>query len=324
MADWNINDKNFSSEQKKILLILTQFKNEHEESDWVIGNDYLEIEKEIKDTLCEISDEAIPLAISILKPLVKAKEGRDRESIWSANRSAAILMGLIGDHTVVSTLIEYTSYFDNEDESDMEIAEEMGMALWRVGGDAVDEIIKALDNAVKVDARGNTEITIRSIVDALGSIADERAIEPLIRTLNSDAGGGGDWITAKNCIWSLSVFADVRAAKAIVNTLQHGDGDVERVTRDVLRYGLVEGSFNKDPIRAEAIKSMINLLQSEDILVVTSAAWVLGDICEESAIKPLQNLISGDKKALDTSVEYFVTKALDRIHSGEVNIEGEG
>ena len=115
----------------------------------------------------------------------------------------------------------------------------------------------------------------------------------------------------------------MRAAKAIVNTLQHGDGDVERVTRDVLRHGLVEGSFNKDPIRAEAIKSMINLLQSEDILVVTSAAWVLGDICEEIAIKPLQNLISGDKKALDTSVEYFVTKALDRIHSGEMNIEGE-
>ena len=323
MTDWNINDKNFSSEQKKILLILEQFKNEHEESDWVIGNDYLEIEKEIRKSLSKISNDAIPLAISILKPLVKAKEGRDRESIWSANRSAAILMGLIGDHTVVSTLIEYTSYFDNEDESDMEIAEEMGMALWRVGGDAVGELIEALDNAVKVDARGNTEITIRSIVDALGSIADERAIEPLIKTLNSDA-GGGDWITAKNCVWSLSVFADVRAANAIVDALQHGDGDVERVARDVLRYGLVEGSFNKDPIRGEAIKSMISLLQSEDESAVINAAWVLGDICEESAIKPLQNLISGDKKALDTSVEYFVTKALDRIHSGEVNIEGEG
>ena len=54
MTDWNINDKNFSSEQKKILLILTQFKNKHEESDWVIGNDYLEIEKEIKINLSDI------------------------------------------------------------------------------------------------------------------------------------------------------------------------------------------------------------------------------------------------------------------------------
>jgi len=317
MTDWNINDKNFSSEQKKILLILTQFN-------WTIGNDCLEIEKEIKDTLCEISDEAIPLAISILKPLVKPKEGRDSESIWSENRRAANLMGLFGDHTVVPTLIEYTSSFDNYDGNDGEIAEEMELAFWRMGKKAVPELIHGLEIAIKGDsiARGKTEITRRSITGALGSIADERAIEPLIRTLKLEV-GGEDYVTAKNCVYSLSVFADVRAAKAIVNTLQHGDGDVERVARNMLRHGLVEGSFNKDPIRGEAIKSMISLLQSEDESAVIDAAWVLGDICEESAIKPLQNLISGDRKALNTTVEYFVTKALDRIHSGEMNIEGE-
>jgi hypothetical protein len=66
---------------------------------------------------------------------------------------------------------------------------------------------------------------------------------------------------------------------------------------------------------------MISLLQSEDESAVIDAAWVLGDICEESAIKPLQNLISGDKNYFDKG---FVGKALDQIHSGKMNIEGEG
>ena len=64
---------------------------------------------------------------------------------------------------------------------------------------------------------------------------------------------------------------------------------------------------------------MISLLQSEDESAVINAAWVLGNICEESAIKPLQNIISDNKIVKD-----FVTQALDQIHSGKMNIEGEG
>ena len=114
------------------------------------------------------------------------------------------------------------------------------------------------------------------------------------------------------------MFTFLRLANAIVNALQHGDDDVERVARNMLRYGLVEGPFKKNSIRSDAVASLINLLQSENDSEVINAAWVLGDICEESAIKPLQNIISDNKIVKD-----FVTQALDQIHSGELNIEGE-
>ena len=44
----------------------------------------------------------------------------------------------------------------------------------------------------------------------------------------------------------------------------------------------------------------------------------------EVVLAAVNNFGDALEYALDTSVEYFVTKALDRIHSGEVNIEGEG
>ena len=306
------NEAEFSKDLTDIIELLKQIAKKVDASNWELESEYSIIKKGLNSSLSKFDLESVSKAISMLRP--KAENGE---------RVAAVLLSLIGGNKAVSSLIAYTLCFDNEDGEHAEIAEEMEFIFSQMSKDVVIELIDALNNATKgnSEARGNTEVTRRSIAGALGEIADESAIEILIKTLKLE-NSGEDYVTAQNCIYSLSVFEDARAAKAIVDALEHGDGDVERVARNMLRYNLIKGSFNKEPIRCEAINSMIDFLQSEDNSVIMNSASVLGDICAERAIEPIEEIISS-RQELPPGVSDYLEKTLTKIHAGNIYIEGE-
>lgn len=226
-------------------------------------------------------------------------------------------------NVVLPVLVEYMSFFNNEGGEDSEIAEEMEFVFSQISADSVEQLIKALNNAIKGDsvARGKTEIIRRAITGALGEIGDKKSIQALLKTLELEVLGEG-YVTAKNCVYSLSVFEDARAANAIVATLQHSDGDVERVARNMLRHHLVYGSFKKESVRREAVNSMIGLLKSKNENVVMNAIWVLADICETKAVPFFEKIITNTQELRPGLVKY-VQEALTKIQTGRISIEEE-
>ena len=78
----------------------------------------------------------------------------------------------------------------------------------------VKRLIKALGYQQSSDVR-------RAAAEALGTIGDGRAVEPLIRALNDS-----DWLVRRKAAEALGTIGDGRAVEPLIRALNDADSDV--------------------------------------------------------------------------------------------------
>jgi len=132
------------------------------------------------------------------------------------------------------------------------------------------------------------------VVEALGEIGDDRAVEPLIKALKDED-------VRMVVLWALGNIGDERAVKPLIEVLK-GDGTpnysvIWRATDALVTIG--------EP----AVEPLILALKDEDVVVRDVAASALGKIGDGRAVEPLINALNDVDREVRTGAVY----ALGRI-----------
>jgi HEAT repeat protein len=177
-------------------------------------------------------------------------------------------------------------------------------ALIALREEAVPELIKAL---------GSKNILIRrKAVWPLLTIADERAIDPLIAALQYDA----DAKVRRNAARALGLIGGVRAINPLINAFGDADDRVrwdaavalEKIGPVAIEALVIALHYGGEKVRAgavsalgwirhtSAIESLAIALYDKDAEVRTRAAFALAWIGDTRAFEPLRNALSDDSE----------------------------
>jgi len=156
-------------------------------------------------------------------------------------------------------------------DDDPVIRDSAAEALREIGEPAV----KPLINVLKDEGDMNARIKATMI---LGDIKDNRAIEPLIDALKykSEAPGQESTILRVEAAKALGTIKDARAAGPLIEALSVEDMRVRESAAVALRQ-----------IGKPAVEPLIASLKSNSMSVKLSAAMILGDLKDNSAVEPL-------------------------------------
>ena len=139
----------------------------------------------------------------------------------------------------------------------------------------------------------------KAAAQALGNIADPRAVEPLINTLKDE-----DLYVRKAAAQALGNTADPRAVEPLINTLKDEDLSVREAAADaliMLGEPAVKALGNiGDPL---AVDLLIAFLEDDRWSVRKAAAEALGVIGDPQAVEPLI-------AALKDAVDFYETEAV--------------
>lgn len=174
------------------------------------------------------------------------------------------------------------------------------VALIALGGEAVPELIKAM---------GSRNVLIRrKAVWPLLTIADERAIDPLITALQYDT----DAKVRRNAARALGLIGGVRAINPLINAFGDTDDRVrwdtavalEKIGAVAIESLVMALHYGGEKVRAgavsalgwirhtSALESLAAALHDKDAEVRTRAAFALGWIGDSRALEPLTAALS--------------------------------
>ncbi|HYC20073.1 MAG TPA: HEAT repeat domain-containing protein, partial [Candidatus Bathyarchaeia archaeon] len=119
----------------------------------------------------------------------------------------------------------------------------------------VKRLIKALGYQQSSDVR-------RAAAEALGTIGDGRAVEPLVKALNDS-----DWLVRRKAAEALGTIGDGRAVEPLVKALNDADSDVRKSVAEAL-----------SKIGEPAVEPLIKALNDTSEYVCEGAVEALGKI----------------------------------------------
>ena len=175
------------------------------------------------------------------------------------------------------------------------IAEKKWDTLVRIGQPAVEPLVRALGDK---SWRAN-RLAHRDIIDTLGRIGDETAVEPLIKYLHDKRSPQPD-----EAAKALGQIGDRRAVEPLIRALKRAQkrGDHFLLSDTVQALGKIG-----DP---RAVESLIEVLQDKDArLARAAAARSLGEIGDPRAVEPLREALSFKNRGLCQAA----VEALDKL-----------
>jgi HEAT repeat protein len=182
-----------------------------------------------------------------------------------ARAAVEALIGLLGD----AALVDPNLYRKNErwwdDSKDFTVGKEAARALTAVGSEAVEPLVAALTRTA-AEAR-------RNAAWALGAISDRRAVEPLMKTLGSDA----DARVREQAAWAAGALGDKRAVESLLAALKDPNADVRE--QAVWALGAIGDG--------RAVEGLSAALSDTDPEVQEQAAWALGAVGDRGATDAL-------------------------------------
>lgn len=220
-------------------------------------------------TLVEFGDPAVD-------PLIQALNDENPK----IRENSAAALGKIGNERAVQPLIELLGDENNEVQRAAEIA------LGNINEPAVESLVGTMNDQ-------NEIFPIRlATISILGTIGDERAVEPLIQML-----GGTDAVDAATALGEIGE----PAVEPLIDVLEDNNPLVRAYAARAL------GGTGD----SRAVEPVIELLNDEDENVRSNAAMALGKLDDRRAIEPLT-------KALDDKsnrVRILARSAIDNIKS---------
>ena len=156
-----------------------------------------------------------------------------------------------------------------------------------------------LINALK-DRDANVRL---KAAEALGKLADSRAIDPLIEALKNDA----NWEIREMAAWALGQIDDARS----IDPLSYASvKDAEYYVREEAYDALQKNTIGGNKIDARSVDPIIGALNDEDIEVRLRAAEALGQLKNATAIDPLIEALKNDA---DCGIREMAAWALGQI-----------
>jgi len=236
------------------------------------------------DSLGRLKD---PRAIEALSNLLsdESKEVRYK-AVWA--------LGQIKDEQAATVLLGLLS------NDDIYVRRKSIEGLGNIGDlRAVEPLIELL--------KSRDEWTRQLAAEALGKIKDLRATEPLMLTLKNDT---LPKIRSQAAI-ALGGIKDERAAHTLTYSSQHDqDGTVRYEAIKAL--GVLEGVSSEPFIRA---------LKDENSWVRKHAAEILGELGDQSAIKPLKALLRDEDVGISMEAHTALSKLMDGEEYGKLRRE---
>lgn len=246
-----------------------------------------------------------------LKASAEEAEAENSESLESADSEQVVTDEMVDevaeslmDGDVVASAESEQAEGETEDEQEYELEEEK----------VKDEI------DIQIDLLQDTDWVVRrEAVITLGEMADERCVEPLVRTLRD-----GDWQVREAAVEAVAevgtpavemlvrYIRDWESRKYVIRTL--GKINDERVLDPLISY-LKSDEFKDDATRAlvdlgtPAVPKLIEALSSQDDFVKKQAILALGDIKDSQAVDPLIALLQDE----DWLVRLTAAASLEKI-----------
>lgn len=223
-------------------------------------------------------------------PLVEALKDKD----WNVRNWAAKALGQIGEVRAIQPLVQAAG------DQERRIQESAITALGGMGKPAVDLLIQILQNAnYSAPARG-------CAADALGTVGDARAVQPLIETLKDrQIGLSNAWASVA---WALVKIGNEETRTALRQTLAE---ELKRAFtfKDKVEMVRILESLHWEPrddtekahylitkkkwdelfgLRKQAVEALIEALSyADEADVPEKAAEILGKIRDSRAVRPL-------------------------------------
>ena len=162
----------------------------------------------------------------------------------------------------------------------------------------VDRLIRALG-----DEKGDVRATA---TEALGEIADERAVEPLITAL-----GDEEWSVRVAATESLGRIGDKRAVEALITALEEGKGGIHESV--IIALGKIGDK--------RAVKPLIKILlgKYEHNIAREAAARALGEIGDIRAVEPLMRAFRDGDDLMQSDAGYALEKIANSTVASLIN-----
>lgn len=240
------------------------------------------------DEVCNIyaAQALAKIGLPAVEPLIMVLKGQH----VLAKESIVIALGEIGDPRAVGPLVDVLL-----DKSEW-VNEDAAKALVKIGLPAVEPLIMAL-KGTRSRGRGKTIDIQNLVVKALGEIGDPRAVEPLIKALDSDQ--------LMSCIGALGKIGDPRAVEPLIDVLRNksvirdkgiGKRTVEYITQTLEMFGL------------PAVDPLIIALKDDDKCIRRCAIKALGEIGDLRAVAPLTSMLEDEDEDVRQSAAQALTK----------------
>ncbi len=203
-----------------------------------------------------------------------------RDKDWAIREEAARLLGQLKDPRAVTPLV---SLLRDQDRSVREAAVE---ALRAIGVPAVEALGACLTE---------NDLAVQEAASAiLATVADERAITPLLSALRSN-----DWIVRMHAAQALGRVRSADTVEALISLLQ----DKVKAVRE-------ESATALAAIGDAAIPCLVQALKHDDWLVRLHAVESLGKARSPRAVEPLLSVLFNDR---DSAVREDAVRALGEI-----------
>ena len=219
----------------------------------------------------------IEMGYPAIEPTIKELRNKN----WKVRKSAAYILGRVGNKKAVEPLINATRDINQE------VLSEVATAL---GGLHDSKSVEALITLLDEEA---PKVRKKAII-ALSIIQDTRAVDPLINSLKKDS---VYWVRESAAI-ALGKMND----KKVVDSLILAWNDKDSGVRTKAAEALVEAG-------EKAVTNLIAVLKYKDSYFRWRAAWTLGKIKHPSSVESLISLLNDEVPA----VRWTVAGALSEI-----------
>jgi len=137
--------------------------------------------------------------------------------------------------------------------------------------------------------------------EALRRIGSEKAVDPLIKTLETDKFNNARWEAAE----ALGEIGSEKAVDPLIKFLETGENDEVRASA-AYALGLIESEKAAEPL----IKT---LETNEASFVRVWAVWALGEIGSEKAVEPLRSAMKDESEGILGKVKDSAFESLEKI-----------
>ena len=225
-------------------------------------------------------------SVDTVPALTIALKDENRE----VRRNAARALGEIESPSSTSSLIEAT------DDPDHEVRASVAWALGEIGS---DEATPALIRLLEDDNENVRQLAVR----ALGEIESESSVNPLGKTLSTDASPRVRAAAAQ----ALSEFESPNAVPYLKKALSDSDVNVQR------RVARALGEFDDESV----VDALLQTLESSDTELRANSARTLGEIRSPDAVPGLVRLLDDES----TEVRINAIRALGEIRTNDDSVE---
>lgn len=254
-------------------------------------NDSQEIDKSIRKLDSELTSVRKKAMLSLASSgepgiiaLIKALEDVHYFSVRSEIMVTLVSIGEPAVQPIIRSL---------DDESDVNIQWDLIKSLGAIGEPAIEYLMQMLESKKSVE-RSNA-------ARALGSMKDERLLEPLIRILTSDTE-----YRPRSC--AAEALANIGISKAVDPLIQSLNDENVAVRRESAKaLGRIKDE--------KAVEPLIKVLKDSNYKVRADAATALKEIGDERAVAPLIEVLDAWGGGWYWSVDHFIKGALQSFKS---------